>query len=69
MAILEGSSGFQKSLHCKYCGKKTLHESNALHLGCVLTLFTCGLALFPLALGYFFVPHYRCQVCGRTRRV
>jgi len=68
MTQIGGTTGWEKSLHCPYCGRDTLHVS-VLHVGgCLLTLVTCGLFL-PLWIAFHWLtPHYRCQVCGKKRR-
>ncbi|MDZ4685762.1 MAG: hypothetical protein SH850_11905 [Planctomycetaceae bacterium] len=68
MPTIGGTSGSQKSLHCPYCGRDTLHESMLWHSGGILTLLTCGLFLPFWIIAHFFSAHYRCQTCGKTRR-
>lgn len=61
-------SGPQKSLHCDYCRRQTLHESDIHIWGACLTVATCGLFLFILPLPWLLGRHYACQVCGSKRR-
>jgi hypothetical protein len=58
----------QDSLLCLSCGKTTLHARNRFSdgIGCILSLFTCGLFLplwFLIILIEAFHPT-RCQACG-----
>ena len=59
----------QKSLHCRNCGRKTLHakeHSISNGWGCFLTLITGGLFIILwIFLGILdaFRP-FRCQTCG-----
>ena len=64
----------QTSKFCKECGKKTLHEKQAMSggMGCLLTILTGGLFLiFWIFQSAFILPFrpFRCQQCGKGRRL
>ncbi len=63
--MITGTTGHQKSIFCKTCGRRTRHESDAFVTCGLMSLLSCGL-LLPIAIPvYLFGKNYVCQICGR----